>query len=49
MTEDEKYTAADDSDLWPETRQAIRFLLWTLLFLLAGSTAISIVDLLEIG
>jgi hypothetical protein len=41
MTEEEKYKEPIDSDLWPETRQAIRFLLWTLVFSLVGTVVIS--------
>lgn len=41
MTEEEKYKQPIGSGLWPETRQAIRFLLWTIVFYLVGTALIS--------
>lgn len=40
MAEGEKGKGADDG-YWPETRKAIRFLIWTIVFILVGMVVLS--------
>ena len=41
MTEGKKNEDPDDNGYWPETRKAVRFLLWTLVFLFVGVVVLS--------
>ena len=41
MTEGKKGGEPDDNGYWRETRKAVRFLLWTLVFLFVGVVVLS--------
>lgn len=39
--EGEKLKEPDDNGYWPETRKAVRFLIWTIVFIVVGMVVLS--------